>query len=149
MADVDMQEGTSTQTRCRSIQERFRAYSSELDEHHDRRERIIKTSRDVTAQSKKVIFNLHRITQSKPERVLRESKAKLEEIQKLLETLQEDLEGERYWRCVGLVNRQFDIAGPEGDAAEMCLLTMLLSAICRYQRQISPGIQEYVSDKLR
>jgi hypothetical protein len=31
--------------------ERFRA---ELDEHHDRRERVIKASRDVTAASKKM-----------------------------------------------------------------------------------------------
>lgn len=32
----------------------FEAFRSELDEHHDRRERIIKASRDVTAQSKKM-----------------------------------------------------------------------------------------------
>lgn len=32
----------------------FEFFRSELDEHHDRRERIIKASRDITAQSKKV-----------------------------------------------------------------------------------------------
>ena len=32
----------------------FEAFRAELDEHHDRRERIIKVSRDVTAQSKKM-----------------------------------------------------------------------------------------------
>jgi hypothetical protein len=32
----------------------FEAFRNELDEHHDRRERIIKASRDITAQSKKM-----------------------------------------------------------------------------------------------
>ena len=32
----------------------FEQFRSELDEHHDRRERIIKASRDVTAASKKM-----------------------------------------------------------------------------------------------
>ena len=32
----------------------FETFRSELDEHHDRRERVIKASRDITAQSKKM-----------------------------------------------------------------------------------------------
>jgi len=32
----------------------FETFRSELDEHHDRRERIIKASRDITAASKKM-----------------------------------------------------------------------------------------------
>ena len=32
----------------------FEAFRNELDEHHDRRERIIKASRDITALSKKM-----------------------------------------------------------------------------------------------
>lgn len=32
----------------------FAGFRDELDEHHDRRERIVKVSRDVTAQSKKM-----------------------------------------------------------------------------------------------
>jgi len=32
----------------------FEAFRTELDEHHDRRERIIKASRDITALSKKM-----------------------------------------------------------------------------------------------
>ncbi len=32
----------------------FMGFRNELDEHHDRRERIIKASRDVTALSKKM-----------------------------------------------------------------------------------------------
>jgi hypothetical protein len=32
----------------------FEKIRDELDEHHDRRERIVKTSRDITALSKKM-----------------------------------------------------------------------------------------------
>lgn len=32
----------------------FEGFRNELDEHHDRRERIIKASRDITALSKKM-----------------------------------------------------------------------------------------------
>lgn len=32
----------------------FESFRAELDEHHDRRERIIKASRDITAASKKM-----------------------------------------------------------------------------------------------
>lgn len=32
----------------------FEAFRDELDDHHDRRERIIKASRDITAASKKM-----------------------------------------------------------------------------------------------
>lgn len=41
----------------------FEHFRAELDEHHDRRERIIKASRDITAASKKIIFTLHRVRQ--------------------------------------------------------------------------------------
>ena len=33
----------------------FQVFRDQLDEHHDRRERIIKASRDITAASKKML----------------------------------------------------------------------------------------------
>ncbi|KAL9934208.1 hypothetical protein V8E36_006664 [Tilletia maclaganii] len=44
----------------RPIGRAFAAFSGELDRFQDRRERLIKLSRDVTALSKKLIFHLHR-----------------------------------------------------------------------------------------
>ena len=44
-------DGAQPQSQFMPMFETFRA---ELDEHHDRRERIIKASRDVTAASKKM-----------------------------------------------------------------------------------------------
>ncbi|KAH9821879.1 Translin [Melampsora americana] len=45
-----------------SIDAMFQSFAKELDVHHDRREAIIKLSRDITSASKKVIFYLHRLT---------------------------------------------------------------------------------------
>ena len=38
----------------------FRKYQQELDGRHDKYERIVKLSRDVTVESKRAIFMLHR-----------------------------------------------------------------------------------------
>lgn len=37
-----------------SIVAQFHDFRAQLDEHHDRREKIIKASRDITASSKKM-----------------------------------------------------------------------------------------------
>ena len=50
-AAMDAQESATSQSPFMPMFESFRA---ELDEHHDRRERIIKASRDITASSKKM-----------------------------------------------------------------------------------------------
>lgn len=50
----------------------FESCRGELDTHHDRRERVIKASRDITAASKKIIFALQRVRtigQPIPERI--------------------------------------------------------------------------------
>ena len=52
IADVD--------ENCPIIQQ-FRSYQQQLDYRHDKFERILKLSRDVTIESKRAIFQLHRI----------------------------------------------------------------------------------------
>jgi len=42
----------------------FESIRDELDVHHDRRERVIKASRDITAASKKIIFALQRVRET-------------------------------------------------------------------------------------
>lgn len=46
--------GGPTQTVQSPYLPMFDTFRNELDEHHDRRERIIKASRDITALSKKM-----------------------------------------------------------------------------------------------
>ncbi|KAH8407218.1 hypothetical protein KR222_010561 [Zaprionus bogoriensis] len=57
----------------------FRSYASELDGKHDRHERIVKLSRDITIESKRIIFFLHSIDSRKQnkEKVLEEAQQRL------------------------------------------------------------------------
>ncbi|KAI1433492.1 Translin [Xylaria sp. CBS 124048] len=74
----------------------FESFRDELDEHHDRRMRIGKVSRDVTALSKKIIFSLQRVRKLSrpiPERIQSEIDERLKEIAALLETIQPDVQG--------------------------------------------------------
>ncbi|KIM48372.1 hypothetical protein M413DRAFT_418938 [Hebeloma cylindrosporum] len=99
----------------------FDNFRAEIDDHNDRRERLIKASRDITNLAKKTIFLLHRLVQEADGRELDDLTAgkkasqqaypKLREIQDLYAKLQPELQGDRFWR---------------------------------YQRQVSPGLQEYI-----
>lgn len=61
----------------------FREHASALDSKHDKHERIVKLSRDIAAESKKVIFLLHRITceDDKPT-ILGEAEVKMAEVKR-------------------------------------------------------------------
>ncbi|KAI8369338.1 translin-associated protein X-like protein [Radiomyces spectabilis] len=71
-----------------------------LDVHHDKRERIIKLSRDITALSKKLIFALHRTTQNEQasKNGYKDARAKQEEIMRLFKQLAPEVEGASYYR---------------------------------------------------
>ncbi|ERL90956.1 hypothetical protein D910_08298 [Dendroctonus ponderosae] len=58
----------------------FRAFAVELDEKHDRHERIVKLGRDITIEAKRIIFLLHNIStdiEEKRNSVLEEAKSRL------------------------------------------------------------------------
>ncbi|KAI0359126.1 Translin [Trametes cingulata] len=103
-----------------SILGAFEKFRDELDDHNDRRERLIKSSRDITNLSKKLIFLLHRTVTEDPNesddhvlgaRAAARAKGKLHEIQSHFAALRRELTGDRFWR---------------------------------YQRNVSPGLQEYI-----
>lgn len=74
-----------------SVVQQFRAYACELNDKYDRFERIVKTGRDITIESKRIIFFLHTIDKkSKQESVLQEARTK---IQNLIEN---------YFKCIAL-----------------------------------------------
>ncbi|KAJ6627266.1 Translin [Mycena sp. CBHHK59/15] len=96
----------------------FGQFREDIDEGNDRRERLIKASRDVTNISKKAIFLLHRIVlEDAPDdralalRAAAAGYAKLAEAHAIFATMRPELVGDRFWR---------------------------------YQRQVSPGLQEYI-----
>ncbi|XP_036292218.1 translin-associated protein X isoform X2 [Pipistrellus kuhlii] len=69
----------------------FKAFQQELDARHDKYERLVKLSRDITVESKRIIFLLHRITSAPDmEEVLAESEVKLDAVrQKILQVARE------------------------------------------------------------
>uniref|UniRef100_A0A1D5RLR0 Translin-associated factor X n=1 Tax=Mus musculus TaxID=10090 RepID=A0A1D5RLR0_MOUSE len=73
----------------------FKSFQQELDARHDKYERLVKLSRDITVESKRTIFLLHRITSAPDmEEILTESESKLDGVrQKILQVAQE-LSGE-------------------------------------------------------
>ncbi|KAG6095713.1 hypothetical protein E4U31_005711 [Claviceps sp. LM219 group G6] len=79
----------------------FETFRDELDEHHDRRERIVKVSRDVTALSKKIIFALQRvkhINQKLPPSTQKDISTRLSEITTHLEKIAPDLKSINRYR---------------------------------------------------
>ncbi|KAF7159674.1 hypothetical protein CNMCM5623_005054 [Aspergillus felis] len=92
----------------------FETFRDELDQHHDRRERVIKTSRDITALSKKIIFSLQRIRTVKapiPAPIAKETRTRFDQISTLFQNVIPDVTGLNSWR---------------------------------YQRQLSGAIQEFI-----
>ncbi|XP_029926822.1 translin-associated protein X [Myripristis murdjan] len=73
----------------------FKVFQQELDTKHDKYERLVKISRDVTIESKRTIFLLHRVT-SVPdvEDVLKESDVKLDGVRQKIGQIAEELRGE-------------------------------------------------------
>ncbi|OAA54992.1 translin-associated factor [Niveomyces insectorum RCEF 264] len=84
----------------------FEQFRDHLDAHHDRRERVVKASRDITALSKKAIFALQRVRRLHPDlapEVDREVGARLADIGRLLAGLAPELQGinrSRYGRVL-------------------------------------------------
>ncbi|KIY67587.1 Translin [Cylindrobasidium torrendii FP15055 ss-10] len=98
----------------------FDAFRAEIDDHNDRRERLIKASRDITNISKKTIFLLHRIALSPPRdgdaespevSASKKGRANLVQVRDMYAKLKDDIAGDRFWR---------------------------------YEGQVSPGLQEYI-----
>lgn len=73
----------------------FRVFQKELDTKHDKHERLVKISRDVTIESKRTIFLLHRVT-SVPdaEEVLNEADVKLDAVRQKIGLIADELKGE-------------------------------------------------------
>ena len=74
----------------------FTQFRDKLDAHYDRRERLVKISRDITAHSKKMIFSLQRVqgeVTALPPNIRKEVENREAEIQTLLEKAGLDLLG--------------------------------------------------------
>ncbi|XP_058022508.1 translin-associated protein X isoform X1 [Ahaetulla prasina] len=82
----------------------FKMFQLELDTRHDKYERLVKLSRDITIESKRTIFLLHRITSaSNIEEILTESEVKLDLVRQKIKQVAQELMGEdmhQYHRAI-------------------------------------------------
>lgn len=73
----------------------FKVFQQELDTKHDKYERLVKISRDVTIESKRTIFLLHRVTSvPNAEEILNEAEVKLDGVRQKIGLIAEELRGE-------------------------------------------------------
>ncbi|XP_071997224.1 translin-associated protein X isoform X2 [Engystomops pustulosus] len=77
----------------------FKSFQGELDAKHDKYERLVKFGRDITIESKRTIFLLHRVV-SKPNKdeVLKEAKKKLDDIREKIKHLAKELVNEDFYQ---------------------------------------------------
>ncbi len=128
---------SSTNSTGAELLNAFGTFRDEIDEHNDRRERLIKTSRDVTSLSKKVIFLLHRFDikdfasaepSPKTRKLFTEAETKLEEI-------------------VGMLRQAATSEGLGGieEPEQQADSSVRLLRSQRYERNIGGGLEEFVS----
>ncbi|XP_068424257.1 translin-associated protein X isoform X1 [Clinocottus analis] len=73
----------------------FKVFQQELDTKHDKHERLVKISRDVTIESKRTIFLLHRVTSvPNADNILKEAEVKLDAVRQKIGQIAEELRGE-------------------------------------------------------
>lgn len=138
---IPTEESQASASTNSELQQVFIAFRDEIDDRNDRRERLIKTSRDITSLSKKVIFLLHRFDvkdfasaepSGKARELFSEAETKLEEIISLLRQA-----------AVNEGLGSIEAPGQQLDAS----IHMLRSH--RYERTIGGGLEEFVSSVKR
>ncbi|KAG0079665.1 hypothetical protein BGZ92_000942 [Podila epicladia] len=107
----------------KTVVQDFGQYRDILDEHHERRERIIKVSRDINILSKQMIFALHRAQPkdylpqfSSASEALMEFREKHTMVLKLFHRVALDLQGSNYYRY------QRSVSGPMQEYIEAMTL---------------------------
>ncbi|KAI9732985.1 MAG: hypothetical protein M1834_003528 [Cirrosporium novae-zelandiae] len=130
-------EGTAIQTQRQSPYiGMFEHFRDELDEHHERRDRIGKVSRDITANSKKII---RKVNSSIPPHISKEVTLRETTIKDLFTSIQSDLQGlnaHRYQRQISSGLQEY----MEFLSFKHYLETQTLINLSDAQKQIQDGI---------
>ncbi|KAG0462320.1 hypothetical protein HPP92_020796 [Vanilla planifolia] len=81
------------------MRDEFAKHADYLNEFNDKREKVIKASRDVTINSKKVIFQVHRVRKDNSEEVLSKAERDLASVtSQYMSKLVEELQGTDFWK---------------------------------------------------
>ncbi|CAO2830168.1 unnamed protein product [Amaranthus hypochondriacus] len=82
-----------------SLIDAFSNYAEYLNNLNDKRERVVKASRDITMNSKKVIFQVHRIGKDNKDEVLEKAENDLQAVRnKYISRLVKELNGTDFWK---------------------------------------------------
>lgn len=82
-----------------SMKEAFADYAEYLNQLNEKRERVVKASRDITINSKKVIFQVHRISKDNKQEVLDKAEKYLAAVtDQYMSRLVKELEGTDFWK---------------------------------------------------
>ncbi|KAI6676921.1 hypothetical protein NL676_037717 [Syzygium grande] len=88
-----------TMTSQPSLKGDFSAYADYLNNLNEKRERVVKASRDITMNSKKVIFQVHRISKNNREEVLEKAHKDLAAVMdQYIARLVKELQGSDFWK---------------------------------------------------
>lgn len=102
-ADTSLSSSAAKKARTMSIdlsmKEGFEKYTNYLNQLNDKRERVVKASRDITINSKKVIFQVHRISKGNREEVLEKAEKDLATVtDQYVSRLVKELQGTDFWK---------------------------------------------------
>ncbi|XP_025015899.2 translin-associated protein X isoform X1 [Ricinus communis] len=82
-----------------SFKDAFSKYADYLNNLNEKRERVVKASRDVTMSSKKVIFQVHRLSKYNKEEVLEKAEKDLAAVtDQHMSRLVKELQGTDFWK---------------------------------------------------
>ncbi|KAL7091207.1 hypothetical protein ACP275_12G091400 [Erythranthe tilingii] len=77
----------------------FSKYATYLNDLNDKRERVVKASRDITMNSKKVIFQVHRLSKHNKDEVLEKAEKDLAAVMdQYISRLVKELQGTDFWK---------------------------------------------------
>ncbi|XP_028324457.1 LOW QUALITY PROTEIN: translin-associated protein X [Gouania willdenowi] len=94
-AETEQERNMTADQSSSSIAAAFKVFQQELDTKHDKYERLVKISRDITIESKRSIFLLNRVTNVPDvEEVLKEAAVKLDGVTQKIGLIAEELRGE-------------------------------------------------------
>ncbi|XP_053535552.1 translin-associated protein X isoform X2 [Ictalurus punctatus] len=132
-------------------------FQQELDTKHDKYERLVKLSRDITIESKRTIFLLHRVT-SVPnvEEVLNEADARLGAVRQKIGHISEELGEEDLYQfhkafmsvirfsVISMIFRLHHVGPSSASACDFQLMRTPTRNCLEVVHQDRSGIQEYV-----
>ncbi|KAJ0866035.1 putative Translin family [Helianthus annuus] len=96
---ISTEAPAAADTPSSSMKHSFSKYAEYLNQLNDKRERVVKASRDITMNSKKVIFQVHRISKNNKEEVLEKAEKDLSAVKDhYIARLVNELQGTDFWK---------------------------------------------------